>query len=183
MTGDEVPAERAELLAAVRAGDDAIDAVWAEWPTLPRNPGGWIDKDIRDAFYARLEQAQAARAEAARQAWAYLGGRGDYMTHTPNSSDPADAYLDAMRDKTAKRLGELGGSASKAVMNEAGFDWRPADTQAAIAARFRALPDDTDLDDALVRVICATLSDHQVPHDPDAVRRAVARHLDEDTSG
>ena len=68
----------AELLTAVRTGDDAIKAVQAEWDRLPRNPGGWIDQDIRDAYYGRLEQAQAARALAARECWGYFEGRDGY---------------------------------------------------------------------------------------------------------
>ncbi len=79
MPDDETspPAGRgAELLAAVRAGDAAIQAAWDSRDTLPRNPGGWIDKDIRDAFDARLHQAQDARETAAAACWAYFEGRG-----------------------------------------------------------------------------------------------------------
>ncbi len=72
------PGRGAELYAAVRAADDAIKAVWAEWDRLPRNPGGWIDREVRDAFDARLHQAQDAREEAASQCWGYFGGRGTY---------------------------------------------------------------------------------------------------------
>ncbi len=68
----------AELLAAVRAGDDTIRSVQAEWDRLPRNDGGWINLEIRTAYYGRLEQAQAARALAARECWAYFEGRDGY---------------------------------------------------------------------------------------------------------
>lgn len=67
----------ADLIAAVRAGDEAIKAVWAEWP-LPRNEGGWVDLAVRDAFWGRLEQAHATRAEAASQCWGYFTDRGNY---------------------------------------------------------------------------------------------------------
>lgn len=94
-----------------------------------------------------------------------------------------DTYFDAMQAESAKRLGILIGAASKAVMNEAGFDWRPAATQAAIAARWRALPPYTDLTDAITGVIVDTYTEHGFPHDPGTVRQALTRHLDGGTDG
>jgi hypothetical protein len=63
-----------QLLAALRAADDRIDAVWAEWDTLPRVPGGGILREIRDAFWDRLHKAQADRAAIAKATWAYFRG-------------------------------------------------------------------------------------------------------------
>lgn len=102
---------------------------------------------------------------------------------TNPADDHTDAYFDAMQAESAKRLGILIGAASKAVMNEAGFDWRPAATQAAIAARFRALTPDTDLTGAITQVIVDTYTEHGFPHDRAAVRQSVTRHLDGGTDG
>jgi hypothetical protein len=102
---------------------------------------------------------------------------------TSTADDPISAYFTQMAEESAKHLGELGGATTKAVLDADRFDWRPPATQAEIAARFRALPADTDFADSLTRVICDTYSDHQFPHDPGAVRQAVTRHLDRDTDG
>jgi hypothetical protein len=64
----------ARLYAAVAAADDRIDALWAEWATLPRLAGGGIDPAIRQDFWDRLHQAQAERAEAASRCWGYFEG-------------------------------------------------------------------------------------------------------------
>jgi hypothetical protein len=40
---DAAAGRGADLIAAVRAGDQAIKSVWAEWDRLPRHEGGWID--------------------------------------------------------------------------------------------------------------------------------------------
>lgn len=65
-----------QLLTALRAADDRIKAVWAEWDTLPRTEGGWILQEIRDAFQDRLHQAHADREAIASKTWAYFDGPG-----------------------------------------------------------------------------------------------------------
>jgi hypothetical protein len=75
---DAAAGRGADLIAAVRAGDQAIKSVWAEWDRLPRHEGGWIDQEIRDAFWERLHQAQSVREEAASQCFGYFEGRGNY---------------------------------------------------------------------------------------------------------
>jgi len=69
------------LLAALRAADDRIEAIQAEWDTLPHLPGGGIAQDIRDAWRARRHQAEAEREAVARRVWGYFEGnnaRGHY---------------------------------------------------------------------------------------------------------
>jgi hypothetical protein len=79
MTDDDTSGGRgARLIEAVTAGDAAIAAIRAEWDRLPRNPGGWIDQEVRDDHWARLQQAQADREAAASQCWGYFEDRGNY---------------------------------------------------------------------------------------------------------
>ena len=94
------------------------------------------------------------------------------MTH------PADAYLDAMHDQANRRLSHTIVTVTRAVFNADGFAWNRPAIRATIAARFRDLPDDTDAADGIAQVICAVYTDHEYPHDPAAVRQAVARQLD-----
>jgi hypothetical protein len=100
------------------------------------------------------------------------------MTHpSAPADDHTSAYFGALQAETAKRLGDIAAAATRATFASAGFDWRPAATQAAIARRFRALPDTVDLTDAITQVICGTYDDLGFAHDPAAVRQAVGRHL------
>ena len=89
------PGRGAELIAAVRAGDDAIAMVWAEWKRLPRHENGAIDQDIGDDFWNRLHQAQDAREEAASQLWGYFEGppRGNYTGPGQASAEELAAWL------------------------------------------------------------------------------------------
>jgi len=92
-------------------------------------------------------------------------------------TDPADAYLTAMYDQAHQHLAHTIHAATRAVFDADGFQWNHPATRATIAARFRSLADDTDLADGIATVICATYADHGFPHDPSAVRQAVARQL------
>jgi hypothetical protein len=72
-----MPSIGEKLLTALHAADARIDAVRAEWDTLPRAPGAtWIPQEIRDAYYDRLHQAEAERETAASQLWGYMEGPG-----------------------------------------------------------------------------------------------------------
>ena len=108
-------------------------------------------------------------------------------TAMSNPSIPADhnsAYLDALADQVAKRLGQVIVDTTKAIFTADGFAWRDDVTRTVIAAHFRALPD-TGLDtaDAITRVICATYTDRGFPHNPDTVWQAVGRHLGDGHEG
>ncbi|HEV8275466.1 MAG TPA: hypothetical protein VGQ26_07195 [Streptosporangiaceae bacterium] len=77
-----MPSIGEKLLIALHDADDRIDAVLAEWDTLPRAPGAtWIPQEIRDAHRARRHQGEAERQAVAFQVWGYFEGpsaRGRY---------------------------------------------------------------------------------------------------------
>jgi hypothetical protein len=93
-------------------------------------------------------------------------------------TNPADAYFEAMYDQANRRLGHTIGTVTKAVFDADGFGWNRPAVCATIAARFRDLPDDTDLAEGLTTVICATYTEHGFAHDPGTVRQAVDRQLE-----
>lgn len=95
----------------------------------------------------------------------------------PNPADRTSAIYDAMHAKINERLGQALYDTTKAVFDADGFRWRDNDTRTAIAARFREIPQDTDLTNAIVQVICGIYADRAFAHDPAAVRQTVDRHL------
>ena len=97
------------------------------------------------------------------------------MTDQPTPAD--DAWLDAMADKANKRLGEAIATVTRAVFDADRFDWRPPGIQATVAAAFHQLRDYTDIAGDIATVITTVYADHGHPHDPAAVRTAVARQL------
>jgi hypothetical protein len=98
------------------------------------------------------------------------------LTEETTMPNPADAYLHAMHDQASQRLGHAISVAIRAIFDADGF---PNGARAAIARQLRAVPDDTDLADGITQAITAVYAEHGFPHDPDSVRRAVARHLRE----
>jgi hypothetical protein len=158
----------AELIAAVQAADADIRAIWAEWDYLPRLTSGGIAKPIRDAFWARLEQAHTRRAATADRYFGYLEGRED----TP----PGDR-LSAMLNQAQQRLGRNIHTIMLSVFDADGFRWNRPKTRQAIAAALRAVPDGTDFADMITWAITAVYTEHDFPHNPDTVRQAVGRQL------
>jgi hypothetical protein len=92
-------------------------------------------------------------------------------------TDPANAYFEAMYDQAHRHLARTIGTVTRAVFDADGFGWNRPAICATIAARFRDLPDDTDLADGITTVILATYAEHQFAHDAAAVRQAVTRQL------
>src|SRR5689334_4937021 len=68
----------ARLIAAVLAAAEQAEAVRAEWDTLPREPAGWIRKEIREAWFTRVRAAEDADAAARAACWGYFEGRRGY---------------------------------------------------------------------------------------------------------
>jgi hypothetical protein len=167
MTNPPDPAS-ADLIAAVRAADAGISALWTEWKQLLTDHPGGIDRRVRDDFWARMEQAQARRAAAADRCWAYFQGRGD----TP----PGDR-LTAMLNQANERLGRNIHTIVRSIFDADGFPWHRPETRQAITGALRAVPDDTDLADLIARVITAVYTEHGFPHNPATVRQAVGRQV------